>query len=204
MNTPFDLFSSELGFAHKDFQINGLQYIPEFIDREEHDFLLTQIDKSPWLNDLKRRVQHYGYKYDYKFHRIDRSMKISELPSWLSDFALRMCIKGVFSKIPDQVIVNEYLPGQGITDHVDCTPCFSDTIASLSLGAECVMYLTNIKDSKQKHPYLLKKRSVIVLKEDARYNWMHGIKAVKTDNYFGQKITRERRVSLTFRKVILD
>ncbi len=48
------------------------------------------------------------------------------------------------------------------------------------------------------------KASMVVLKEGARYDWMHGIKMVKTDNYFEHKIVRKRRVSLTFRKVILE
>jgi alkylated DNA repair dioxygenase AlkB len=204
MNNQIDLFSNEVKSPNSDSYINGLTYIPEFIDRDEHDFLLTRIDESLWLNDLKRRVQHYGYKYDYRLHKIDHSMKTLELPSWLSDFAIRMCIKGVFNKIPDQVIVNEYLPGQGISNHIDCTPCFSDTIASLSLGSECIMHLTNANDSTLKYPYLLEKRSLIILKEDSRYSWMHGIKPVKNESYLDRKIIRERRVSLTFRKVILQ
>ena len=45
--------------------ISGLQYIPDFIARDEESALIANIDEQPWLNDLKRRVQHYGYKYDY-------------------------------------------------------------------------------------------------------------------------------------------
>lgn len=208
MSTQFDLFNNEVLIAPQShsnsFKIKGLQYIPNFITKVEHDYLLSEIDKQLWLNDLKRRVQHYGYKYDYKFHRINHSMKIANLPDWLNSFAYRLFEKGIFAEIPDQVIVNEYLPGQGITDHIDCPPCFSDTVVSLSLGSECVMNLTNKDDPEEKIPYLLQKNSIIILKEDARYNWKHGIKHVKADNYNGRKIIRERRVSLTFRKVIID
>jgi alkylated DNA repair dioxygenase AlkB len=189
---------------NEEYHINGLQYLPNFVSKQEHDFLLSSIDKEPWLDDLKRRVQHYGYKYDYKFHRINHSMKIAELPEWLSKFATRLYEQGVFSEVPDQVIVNEYLPGQGITNHIDCPPCFSDTVASLSLGSQCVMNFTNKDNESEIIPFLLDKSSMVVLKEDARYCWMHGIKMVKTDNYFDQKIKRDRRVSLTFRKVILE
>lgn len=48
-----------------EIHISGLTYIPNFITATEHDLLLPQIDQQPWLTDLKRRVQHYGYKYDY-------------------------------------------------------------------------------------------------------------------------------------------
>jgi hypothetical protein len=27
---------------------------------------LAEIDAQPWLGDLKCRVQHYGYRYDYQ------------------------------------------------------------------------------------------------------------------------------------------
>ena len=46
--------------------VPGLKYIPGFLTTEAQQALLAQIDKNDWLHDLKRRVQHYGYKYDYK------------------------------------------------------------------------------------------------------------------------------------------
>ena len=47
-------------------KVVGLEYVPEFISLEEHDELLSYIHSEKWLDDLKRRVQHYGFKYDYK------------------------------------------------------------------------------------------------------------------------------------------
>lgn len=38
--------------------IPGLQYLPDFIAAEEERALIKIIDQQPWLNDLKRRVQH--------------------------------------------------------------------------------------------------------------------------------------------------
>ena len=106
-------------------------------------------------------------------------------------------------ELPDQLIVNEYEPGQGIASHVDCVPCFTETIASLSLGSACVMNFGN-KEKERVVPLLLEPRSLVILRSDARYNWTHGIAARKTDDLQGRVIQRRRRVSLTFRKVILD
>ncbi len=202
-----DLFSEVetvgLHNHNDEYKISGLKYLPAFITEQEHDSLLSSIDNQQWLDDLKRRVQHYGYKYDYKQHNINHDMKIADLPDWLENFAVRLKEKGIFKKVPDQVIVNEYLPGQGITNHIDCPPCFSDTITSLSLGSDCVMNLTEKDDNSNVIPYLLNKKSLIILKEEARYEWMHGIKMVKNDHYYGLKIPRKRRVSLTFRSVII-
>src|SRR5262249_22705703 len=114
-----------------------------------------------------------------------------------------LCEQGLVPVRPDQVIVNEYLPGQGIANHIDCQPCFTDTIISLSLGSPCVMDFTH-KQTQQVISLLLESRSLVVLQGEARYDWMHGIPARKSDRYGGMMILRERRVSLTFRKVIVE
>ena len=183
-------------------EIGGLKYIADFITQSEHDFLLKQIDGAPWLSDLKRRVQHYGYKYNYKARAIDSSMQIGSLPDWALEVAYKLHKENFINELPDQVIVNEYQPGQGISSHIDCVPCFTDTIISLSLGSNCVMDFKSLATGK-KIPILLEPRSLTVLKDDARYKWTHSIAARRIDQFHKQVITRERRVSLTFRKVIL-
>lgn len=61
-----------------------LTYIENFLDERECIDLLINIDQRPWLNDLRRRVQHYGYKYDYTAKKIDLSMRLGPLPDFLS------------------------------------------------------------------------------------------------------------------------
>jgi alkylated DNA repair dioxygenase AlkB len=183
--------------------IKGLNYLPNFITQLEHDLLLKQIDSQPWLSDLKRRVQHYGYRYNYKARRIDPSLHIGALPDWGLDLASKLYNENIISELPDQLIVNEYQPGQGISRHIDCVPCFAETIISLSLGSSCVMDFTRVSTG-EKISVLLEPRSIVVLKDDARYQWMHSIAARKVDRFQGQTITRERRLSLTFRKVIIQ
>lgn len=183
--------------------IAGLKYIRDFIDQQRHDDLLGQIDLLPWLTDLKRRVQHYGYKYDYKSRSVNYSMRLGPLPQWAEELADILCVRRLMPERPDQVIVNEYRPGQGIANHVDCVPCFTDTVVSLSLGSPCVMEFAN-KENRQVLPLLLEPRSIVIMQGEARFAWMHGIPARKTDQYQNRTIHRGRRVSLTFRKVILE
>jgi alkylated DNA repair dioxygenase AlkB len=184
-------------------RIEGLTYIPDFITPAEKAALISTIDQQPWLSDLKRRVQHYGWKYDYTARRVDKSMRLEPLPDWLIDYCQRLYNDGLFPKIPDQVIINEYQPGQGIAPHVDCVPCFEETIASLSLGSHCVMEFTN-PATGEKTNHLLEPRSLLIFSCNARYQWKHGIAARKADKYDGQIIQRGRRVSLTFRNVIIN
>ena len=182
--------------------IHGLTYIPNFIDKLEVKNFIDSINSEPWLSDIKRRVQHYGYKYDYKARSIDYSMFIGQLPSWAMTMAQRLFNEKYISVLPDQLIINEYEPGQGIANHVDCEPCFGDTIISISLGSSCVMDFMNLR-TKQKVEVMLESGGLIVLSGEARHNWTHGIAQRKTDNYNGIKTDRRRRISMTFRKVKL-
>lgn len=170
------LFNSEIP------KIDGLIYTKNYITIEQEKFLISQIDQQPWLADLKRRVQHYGYKYDYKARKITPDLKIDDVPAWLQ-------ILPNF----DQVIINEYLTGQGITPHIDCIPCFSDTICSLSLLESCEMILER---DNIKHSIILEPRSLLIFQGEARYKWKHSIPQRKSN-------IKNRRVSITYRKVIL-
>ena len=183
--------------------IGGLDYRENYIDEHQHNWLLAEIDKNRWLDDLKRHVQHYGFKYDYKARRVDMGMHLGELPEWLKRLSQKLYKDKHMPEVADQVIVNEYLPGQGISSHIDCEPCFQGTIVSLSLGSGCVMNFTHKFDKKKKIPVWLEPRSLVVLSGEARHEWLHGIAARKTDEWDGQKHERQRRVSLTFRKVII-
>ena len=183
--------------------ICGLQYIEDYISEAYHYWLLARIDKQQWLGDLKRRVQHYGFKYDYRARRVDLAMRIGELPWWLEVLRYRLQKESYMQDGTDQTIINEYLPGQGISSHIDCEPCFEDTIVSLSLGSGCIMDFTNKSDKTKKIPVWLAPRSLVVLSGEARHGWLHGIASRKSDEWDGQKYDRQRRVSLTFRKVII-
>lgn len=183
--------------------INGLTYISDYLDSASEQELLDTIDAQPWLDDLKRRVQHYGYKYDYRARAIDSSMFLGPLPDWAAALAEELHSRGIYPQMADQLIVNEYHPGQGIAAHVDCEPCFDGTIASITLGSGCTMDFTHVGDNSKYSQYL-EPRSIVVLTGEARYDWRHAIAPRKSDIHNDLKIERGRRVSLTFRNVLFD
>lgn len=182
--------------------IPGLTYIPEYLNQQQHDWLLAVIDKQVWSTELKRRVQHYGYKYDYRKRAIDQSMALPTPPNWIQRLAAKVHEEGHAPLLPDQIIINEYQPGQGIAAHVDCEPCFGDTIISLSLGSPCIMDFRHRKE-KTHSQILLEPRSLLIMAGESRHDWTHGIAARQTDEHAGQIIQRQRRVSITLRTVIL-
>lgn len=182
----------------KALNIPGLTYISEYISPKDEEKLLALIDFKDWDCSLQRRTQHYGYKYDYKARYIDPSHYLGEVPYLIKILCNKLCSEDIFTVQPDQVIVNEYMPGQGIAPHIDCIKCFTDVICSLSLLSGCFMDLTDSKNNVSESIYL-EPRSLLILRSDARYKWKHSIAARKSDN--GSK--RQRRISITFRKVII-
>lgn len=178
--------------------IPGLTYLPDFLDAAQAEILLAQIDAMPWLDVLQRRVQHHGYRYDYKARRVTPAMHLGPLPDCVEALALRLFAAGLVPELPDQAIANEYLPGQGISAHVDCEPCFGEAIVTLSLGGACEMEFVQ-RGTRRREALLLAPRSALIFRDEARHRWTHAIKPRLKDD----GVPRTRRVSLTFRRVRL-
>ena len=156
----------------------GAVIVPDFVTPAEEARILLRIAEAPWLSELSRRVQHYGYRYAYRGG--GSREPAPAFPRWADVMAERL--RPQFGgALPVQCIVNEYRPGQGIGMHAD-HPDFGPVVASLSLGADWPMRFR----PRATRPYaagalpgdevaLLPRRSVLVLAGDARHRWMHGI-----------------------------
>lgn len=178
--------------------IDGMIYHDNFISKEEEIDLVECIDKQSWNNSLSRKTQHYGYRYDYTKKTVDSFMYLGAVPQFIS--CLNDRLSTWFDSEPNQVIVNQYQPGQGIGRHID-RDCFGPVVASISLLSSVTMDLSRY-DSDAIDSIVLQPRSILILAREARYDWMHGIAARKYDiNSDGTKICRTRRISLTFRTV---
>jgi alkylated DNA repair dioxygenase AlkB len=176
--------------------IAGLQYVPEYLDPEMHDRLLAAVDRHQWLASADHGVQIYGYRYSHT-HRM--AYRIGEIPVWATDLAVRLCRDGFLSRVPDQMVANDYAPGSGIFAHVD-PAVLGDTVASISLASTCVMRFSH-QESERTQELLLEPRSVLVLSGDAHWRWRHEIPARAVDTWQNDERPRSRRVSLTFRVV---
>jgi alkylated DNA repair dioxygenase AlkB len=186
--------SSELVFTGNT-EIPGLWYQENFITKEEEKTLLEECNNAEWSDILKRRVQHYGYTYSYKSKAINKDEYLGPLPEWTDTIINKLNKLGLSF---DQMIVNEYIPGQGISAHTDSSTMFKDGIVSISLGSDIIMNFTYGTTCIEQ---LLKRRSVIILHGESRYNWKHEIKSRKNDIIDGKRKSRNTRISLTFRRV---
>lgn len=170
--------------------ISGLAYLPEYIGEAEERELAAYIDRQPWNTEWQRRRQPYGASYG-------KGADAPPIPRWGLKLAERLFADGVTDTPFDQMLVNEYLPGQGISPHRDYAP-FGRTVVSLSLLAPCVMDFRHPATGR-KERLLLEPRSLLVLSDAARYAWEHGIAPRRTDEWRGIRLKRSRRLSVTFR-----
>ena len=184
--------------------IEGLRYVQEFLSIDEQRRTICEIESAEWRHDLQRRVQHFGWRYDYQSRVVSRDMRIGQFPEWLQGLGAKLCEAEWFDRIPDQAIVNEYLPGQGIAMHVD-RQCFGPVVATISLGDAWYMDVRRLGGPRAgtKH-ILLQVGSLLILSGDARYRWLHGISPRQREREGQVWRRRQRRLSVTFRTVLLD
>jgi len=164
--------------------VPGLQVIPEAVSAEDEARCIAFIEQQPWERKIKRRVQHYGYEFEY----------LTKLPG-----EVQRAIPDCFQQLAPgfhQCTVNEYLPGVGIAPHVDTHSCFGDVIVVISLLAPITMDFTT---ENEKQSLYIPRRSKMILEEASRYQYFHGIASRKSDVFADRIVARQRRVSLTFR-----
>lgn len=111
--------------------IPGLRYLPEYVSTAQERALVAAIDRLPWDTKWRRRRQPYGAGYG-------SAAAAPPIPAWGRRLADRLLADGMTPEPFDHVLVNEYLPGQGIAPHRDYAP-FGRTVVSLSLLSACVM-----------------------------------------------------------------
>ena len=177
---------------------HGAALVPDIVTEAEERRILLRISEAPWLTDLSRRVQHYGFRYDYRSRSSGRHAPAPAFPRWAEVVGDRLA--PLFDgRLPQQCIVNEYRPGQGIGMHADHAS-FGAIVVSVSLGAAWTMQFR----PRNARPYVrdglasdevavLPRRSALVLRGAARSAYMHGIDPAANAH------RSETRVSATFR-----
>ncbi|KAL9242621.1 hypothetical protein vseg_016606 [Gypsophila vaccaria] len=218
--------SVDVSLTAEELNIPGLYLFHDFITPNEEQELLAAVDSRPWINLAKRRVQHYGYEFCYQTRNVDTQRYLGRLPSFVSPVLERIStssLKDATAISLDQLTVNEYPPGVGLSPHIDTHSAFEDKIFSLSLAGPCIMEFRryqdgswksdptsqitngeNFEDSANfvKKAIYLPPRSMLLLSGEARYAWHHYIPHHKVDSVKDNLIRRaSRRVSFTLRKV---
>jgi alkylated DNA repair dioxygenase AlkB len=174
----------------------GLIIVRDWVSAAECDALLTSVDSMPWMHDLSRRVQHYGWKYDYTLRDLGPDQYLGPIPGFFDEVIGKLALMPEFGAAAEQIIVNEYEPGQGIAAHID-RRSFGDVVASLSLGSEWPMEFA-ARDGRVIEVFM-PVGALVLMTGPSRFEWTHHIRPRKSDVRNGQRVARTRRVSLTCR-----
>ena len=179
----------------------GLIYRPCVVSVEFEQELLEWLE-TPEINQLKfsvgtgqnsRQVIHFGYSYDYTGKSITNPAP--PIPTILKRLlSLVDCDTSDFN----QVILNRYMPGQGINAHTD-NISYGDVIVVFSIGSGIEMEFT--RNGFDPFKIYIEQRSIYIMSGESRYLWKHQIRPRKNDTVAGQKVPRGTRWSITYRKV---
>lgn len=192
---------------------NTIYYIPNFITGDEEEFLLKQVYGAPkpkWTCLSGRRLQDYGGVPH------EKGMIPEKMPAWLGEYVDKVAhINVLEGKRPNHVLVNEYLPGQGIMPHTD-GPLFYPTVTTISCGSHTVLEFAENTEQRFKTCKLLLERCSLVVVKDRMYSdYLHSIQETDCDEVSDcanlgncsakypprESLSRGTRVSLTIRHV---
>ena len=165
--------------------INGLYYIENYLDEynlNDVKKFIQNVNLEHIGNRASRRVAHYGYYYSY-----DRSgLKTApQIPVELNNLIYLPLLNDVNF---DQIIINEYKPGQKIAYHTDHQTLFGPIIACITVGQEVPIYFKYGKEIKQVIP---KEGSMYIMTGEGRYKWQH----------MSNNDTSGTRYSITYRTI---
>ena len=64
---------------------HGATLAPDIVTEAEEERILLRISQAPWMTDLSRRVQHYGFRYDYRAPGTGRHDPAPPFPRWTTN-----------------------------------------------------------------------------------------------------------------------
>jgi alkylated DNA repair dioxygenase AlkB len=183
--------------------VPGLFYIDNAISKNYSKQLYKDINSKEWASVSKslnsRKVQHYGYKYDYKRRAV--AEKGPPIPSFLhqliqdlKDYIKKLNLKDLEF---NQVIINKYEPGQGISKHTDAKD-YGPIIGCYTIESGSTMKFH--KDDNSVGLYV-NPNSLYIMSGESRYKWTHEMPSTKSDLVDGKRLPRSCRISITFRNV---
>ena len=178
----------------------GLIYISDWVSGEDQNLIVHEIDTMQFDETLLRRVQHYGAKYNYDSSVVEQIGSAPPIPPEMNRLGKRLVDEGYFDRLPDQVIVNEYVGSQGIAQHID-RESFGEAVASVSLLESWPMIFRGPIDEKIE--VVLERGSLTVMTGPSRHVWSHEIPKRQTEKVDGlvTRAIRGRRLSITFRTI---
>ncbi|KAF8192823.1 hypothetical protein K438DRAFT_1829726 [Mycena galopus ATCC 62051] len=173
-------------------------YLPNFLTEEEEEYLIRKIKEYPqqrWKQLANRRLQLWGGELTSKNVLVAQPMPpfvqtYPDIIDRLKDIVFTPA--GSPHGKPNHIIMNEYLPGQGIMPHED-GPAYFPTVATISLGSHCMFHYYQYKEDAEGGTggrsidttpiltILLEPRSVVISEHALYSSHLHAIREIEED-----------------------
>lgn len=130
-------------------------YISNFITDDEEKEIEKYVNNAPqpkWTQLSHRRLQNWGGIPHPK------GMIAEEIPSWLQKYINKIKNLNIFDNNtqPNHVLINEYLPNQGIMGHSD-GPLFHPIVTTITCGSHTLLEFTKRLDTNDEVSLYIKK-----------------------------------------------
>jgi alkylated DNA repair dioxygenase AlkB len=167
----------------------GFTYYPDFVDVAREQELISHIQSLPLHAmmfqgfEAKRRVISFGYDYSFDNRKLSKG---KEIPLYFQPLIAEVAKEcnidpGQFTEL----LATEYPEGSVINWHRDAPPF--ELIAGISLLSDCTFKLRPHDKSKQNRRSVISvpvaRRSLYIIKGEARSEWQHSISPVKRLRY---------------------
>lgn len=139
-------------------------YIENFVDQNQVLPVVRQLNFRP-ITRNSREVCQFGYEYTYFSNKLEKTENIPDALNFNSHISAILGKPIEFN----QLIVNKYEVGQGISPHIDNPDIFGDIIACISIGCDCTVKFEGDKS------YKIRGGSLYIMTGDHRYKFKHSI-----------------------------
>ncbi|KAF0378923.1 alkylated DNA repair protein alkB-like 8 isoform X1 [Gigaspora margarita] len=180
--------------------IPGLILLEEFVPVELEKSILQELySNTAWIPVQDRSVLHFGYSFNYDSNEV--GLPSLQFPPYVNSLLEKLKKLYPFISNMEQLTIQHYPIGIGIPPHVDSHSSFGSIVLAFSLESPVIMEFKNLQTGVVIN-IDLPERSLMILKDEARYAWSHAIRARKSDLLEDGRVReRNQRVSLTLRTV---
>lgn len=171
---------------------DGLSYVADFLNPEEHAALLRELQALEYEHDvfrgqrLKRGYAQFGYAYVSTGRKLER---VADMPDFLRSVIEKAQAIHQGCEPFNQCIVTHYPPNSGIGWHTDA-PRFGECVVGVSLGGEARFQFRPNGSEEVSYEIWADPGSMYLMRGPARWEFQHQVVPVKAE-----------RFSLTFRHV---
>lgn len=166
---------------------------------------ITEEEEAALLQELEPGLRRKRYEFDHWDDAI-HGYRETERVSWgaACEEILTRVRSAAFpegSSLLGPVHVLDLDKAGYIKPHIDSVKFCGSTIAGLSLLSDSIMRLVKEDDSSEWLDLLLSRRSLYILRDQARYQYTHQILKDDESVFNGHKVPRQRRISVICRNL---